>query len=944
VGVTTASGNVRVDVSITGKETASAATSSADKALKKLDMSAKGTAESLQRAFGRGTSGLVDTLKTKLASVEVPNFAAAGAKILGVVGIVGALAAGLIAAGTTGALLEARITSAFGSIAQAQSSLDAVGRAVSLDSLTKGVSVLKQAGAEVQITAAEMAKLTDAATAIGVSGDEAFTKLSEAIARGEASQLSSIGLFVNGEVVMRDYAKAIGKTADQLTFYDRQAATAAAATDALAKSTAKSADNFNELDKLGRAFSNLGTIINVGVLSPLAGALATALNVFVSDGESGVLKVERSFQQAGAAVADYDTALQAAIAKQAQLPGIVASLRVELAKLTGAAQGTVDVLVTEASVAAIDSALAESRKQLADQQRALAEYQGAIRRAETAANAAAAKIRQEIARVTAELEAKEGSAGKGNFRSRRGREAIELDQRRTELRRQLLEAQRQLSDVEAGSLTNVERLTSESGTRAELEERINLLVEKRAAVLAQQEAQALARFRSSLGDVNTLLGDSLSLLQRQDVVFKGMTNSNKLQKQLAADKFEIQRITTILGAEEIGKRLEGERAVLALRADQLRLAVAAARFAASFAEKTSSALQAAGLGKLAEFFSVTTGSALSDAEAQLATVEGRLAIVARGVDAAVRLRELAEKASFKGSAGKGGAAKVAKAPAAEKDKGVPAYVAELADRLGDLRGVVADLSASDLTGPLGRFDRDQAQAALDALTDYANRLASIKSETGELVGINALLQEGGVNPLTLALQEQLATWNAIDEATARYSATLGELASTLAGLTQGDADFSRLAASLGELSTGLSNFASATTDLGKVDAAIQGLGKFTAALFKDQKAQALTIGIMETIRAAVAFASYRYGEGALHVAAAGLAFAFAGKKSGSSGAQGSGSVQSRPVTAKTPLSGGGNVTINVQGFLVGSAQEAGVKLQGLLRSASGSGFAASGAL
>lgn len=942
MGVTTAAGNVRVDVSIRGTETASAATERANKALDKLDKSAAGTAASIQRAFGAGTSGLVDALKTKLEAVKLPDFALAGAKALAVVGIVTALSAALIQAGTAGALVEARMVGAFGSFANAERSLDAVGRAISLESLTKGVSVLKQAGAEVEITAAQMTKLTDAATAIGVSGDEAFTKLSEAIARGEASQLSAIGLFANGEVVMRNYAKAIGKTADQLTLYDRQAATAKAATDALTKSTAQGADNFNELDKLGRAFSNLGTLIQVEVLAPLAGALASAINLFVSDGEAGVLRVERSFEAAAGAVGDYDTALAAAITKQAQLPTIVASLRLELAKLTGEAQGTVDVLTTEASVASIDQALAEARKQLADQQRALADYQGSIRRAETAATATVARLRQEIASATLAIEQADASVGQGNFRSRRGREALELDQRRTELRRQLVDAQRQLSEVESGSLASVARLTEESEARAGLEERINLLVEKRSAVLAQQEAQALARFRTSLQDVNSILGDSLSLLQRQDVVFSGMTSTSKLQTQLAKDRFEIQRIQTILGAEEIGKRLEGERAVLALRSDQLRLAVAAARFAASFAEKTSEALQAAGLGKLAAFFAATTGGALADAENQLAQVEGRLSLVTRGVEAANRLRDLAERASYRPSAGKGGPAP--KTAPEHKEQVTPAYVAELADRLGDLRGVLADLSTADLTGPLGTFDRERSQAALDTLTEYATRLASVKSETGELVGINALLGETGVNPLTLALQQQLEVLGKVDAATAAYGATLSELSGIIGTLVQGDDTFSRLAAGLGEMAAGLTAFSESTTDLGKVDAAIQGLGRFTAALIKDQKAQAITIGIMETIRAAVAFAGQRYGEGALHVAAAGLAFAFAGRKSGKAGTQGSGAVQARPVTDKSPLTSGGNVTINVQGFLVGSAQEAGVKLQGLLRSASGSGFGASGAL
>jgi len=962
-------GNVRIDVNIRGKESASQTTAKASASLKTFEDQARRTTAGLRGGFGGALGAAVDILREKLDGVKLPNFALAAGKGAAFLGILGGLTAGLIRSGEAAARLESRMIGAFGSVSEAERALARVNNAVSLPALSQGVATLRQAGAEVELTSRQLAALGGAATAVGKSSDEAFTILAEAIARGEAASLNSVGLFVNGEAVMRDYAKTIGKTADELSLFDRQAATVRAALEGLNRTTAATSSNLDSIERFNNVLGSLFTSLQVGVLAPLAGAVADVLTLFFAEGTSGALTISRTFDQAALAVDGYSVAVDKASATTAKLPVEIARLRAEVAKLQGETSAGLAVLETASSLAEVDAAIAETSAALRTQERLIEDFRGAVGNVRGLLEAEEAKLpetRKRFLEINAEIATAKrvldslatGSRAAAIAAEHAGTQAKllwqirDLTAERVALEDDYMSILERRSDFEKQSEAHEAKLLEASDARRVIGEKLSLLEAKRSAIAGKTEesiANSVEKYKSTLGAIVGLHSKILGFLRQQDVAFVGMKNTIKLQRQIAADRFAITKAITLLEAAELRERLIGERGILELKKQELALVIASSKLATSISSGLSTAFAALGakggfVGAALSRAASSSSAATTQAETELASIETRLAAVAKGVEAADRLTDLSAKARFLPSKAIPGAKRVDDAAATRLAAANEEARRLLEERLSDLRVVIDEVKRSDVLDPFASFDRAQADEALSALVDYATKVAEVEDAEGRLIGISALLEVEGLNPITAALRSQIELWDAVSESVDRAASAIGEVSSIVSSFASGDEDFARLGAALSGLSGDLKTFAAASTDLGRLDAAILATGRFTAAMEEDTQKQALILGGMELVRAAVAVAAGRYEEALAHGAAAGIAFAYAGKsQSAAGGARGNAAI-ARPSAARAPVAEGGNVTVIVQGLLVGSTQELGARMHGILREARGTGFENTGAV
>ena len=109
-------------------------------------------------------------------------------------------------------------------------------------------------------------------------------------------------------------------------------------------------------------------------------------------------------------------------------------------------------------------------------------------------------------------------------------------------------------------------------------------------------------------------------------------------------------------------------------------------------------------------------------------------------------------------------------------------------------------------------------------------------------------------------------------------------------------------------------------------------GVATAAFVKNTKNKALVQGGFEAASSIAAFATGNIAGGVGHAAAASMFFALAGKSGG--GKKGGGQATTTGAltaggggpSGLSATSGGGAITVNVQGFALGSAREMGAKM------------------
>jgi hypothetical protein len=227
------SSSISTTLTIKGKDEASAEIDKSTKAAKGLSgqLHAAGKeAGSLTGALQQIGSGDAVGAMRSLSAMMGPGAGLAGAAALGAAGVAGvAVAIGAAAIKVTEWSIElerlrAQMQFAFaGGEAEAFALADAVG-GVAVESVIKLQTTLKASGAEGEINVAALQRITNAATVMGKTGDDALGAFADALRTGSTEALKSVGVFVNGKLAMKEYADAVGKVPLELTAAERSQA------------------------------------------------------------------------------------------------------------------------------------------------------------------------------------------------------------------------------------------------------------------------------------------------------------------------------------------------------------------------------------------------------------------------------------------------------------------------------------------------------------------------------------------------------------------------------------------------------------------------------------------------------------------------------------------------------------------------------------------------
>lgn len=225
--------SVTTNIVIKGQDDASAAINKASKsaqgltgALQQTQSKAQGLTGSLRSMVSGDVMGGLKGLSGGLGS----GGGLAGSAALAAAGIAGvAVAIGAAAVKATEWSIElerlrARMNFAFaGGADEAFALAKAIG-GVGVESVVKLSTTLKAAGVDGKITVKQMQAITNAATAMGKTGDEALSAFADAIRTGSGRALKQVGVFVSSEKAIKDYADSLGIATSGLTDAQRSQA------------------------------------------------------------------------------------------------------------------------------------------------------------------------------------------------------------------------------------------------------------------------------------------------------------------------------------------------------------------------------------------------------------------------------------------------------------------------------------------------------------------------------------------------------------------------------------------------------------------------------------------------------------------------------------------------------------------------------------------------
>jgi hypothetical protein len=218
--------SVTTNIVIKGQDDASAAINKASKSAKGLTGSleavqskAQGLTGSLRSMVSGDVMGGLKGLSGGLGS----GGGLAGSAALAAAGIAGvAVAIGAAAVKATEWSIElerlrAQMRFAFaGGEQEAFALADAIG-GVGVESVVKLSTTLKAAGVDGKVTVEQMQAITNAATAMGKTGDDALSAFADAIRTGSGRALKAVGVFVDSEKAVKEYADSLGVATSGLT-------------------------------------------------------------------------------------------------------------------------------------------------------------------------------------------------------------------------------------------------------------------------------------------------------------------------------------------------------------------------------------------------------------------------------------------------------------------------------------------------------------------------------------------------------------------------------------------------------------------------------------------------------------------------------------------------------------------------------------------------------
>ncbi|MHC4867427.1 MAG: coiled-coil domain-containing protein [Planctomycetota bacterium] len=871
----------------------------------------------------------------------------------------------LVAVLEQAAMKQAKLIGSFGSVEAAFKALEATNFAISMDALADGVATLQQAGIGLELTAGQMAKMGDVATQMGISGDDAFRRFSEAISKGSTRQLAAMGIFLDSQIVIRDYARAHDTATTALTNAEKQAAVQEAAIRALNETMTEGVTAFNELDRAQRVLDDAWTRFQVDVLAPLAGGLADIINLFRDAGDAkGVLKIQQNWMQARRALIDYEASVVRTKEQQQALPKEIANLRLELARL----QGDSLAKINELSAAAARLAAAEAVKKA---QANLAKIQGQeaerLTRRDALIKSSLATI-QSMANAYARTkklveEVRDEETGRWQLNDNILNSMTQAER----FRRQALEQRKQIA-----AISKQERGLAEEIAAANL--KVVLLREKQAA-FAKTEAGHAANIakinKFGLETLDQTINKTIALANREDVIFKGQKLGRKEKLALLKTQFEVQRQLAIIELSAARKKLIIERKTLMLARQKALLEAAILRGQGKHEEANRLLVQQA--QALRAIGNITAGIA--------ATIQGA---------AALRGAQFTGKGTGRGGGGRGrrggkftmtgeGEAEAARRLRSEREaileltraeKGVNSEtVALLEERIAKEkihRDFIEDrITHRERLARLEILELNRKKRILDIEKGRKQARRQARGEFG-LVSPEEKFKERleaiKKAPLTPEEKEQAIkkakaireldrlaqAWTHVGDAAAfaaeSQSAAVRAIAdavNTLGGQQE------KIKTLVLEIQNAIKGQSGATARA--AEAGIMIGGRVVAGFIKDEKAKAVVLALMETAAGIASLAAFNYPGAALHFASAALygAVAGTGKRSTAGGAGAAGAAARGGATASAQMperQKPGHTIININAPVIGATpQEVGAQLHQLVSKANGTGFGAEAA-
>ncbi len=283
--MTRAASNVSVKFTLKGEDKASAAINSAAQSTDRLRQSmgkaaetSSSLADSLRAAFSGDIRGSISGITSALGG------AGGGGGFAAAAGMATVSTAAFAAAATGAAIktlewateverVNTQLRRAFGSAEDAIAFANAVG-GVSAENVAKLRNAFEAANVKGEITVELLQKMTARASRFGRTGDEAVQAFTAALTSGETGQLRSIGLLVDGEQAVRQYAKAVGVGSDAL---DLNAKIQAIASETIDKANQVTDENSGALSRNEAALQRLNnTVLRAKLLlADLAGGPAS---------------------------------------------------------------------------------------------------------------------------------------------------------------------------------------------------------------------------------------------------------------------------------------------------------------------------------------------------------------------------------------------------------------------------------------------------------------------------------------------------------------------------------------------------------------------------------------------------------------------------------------------------------------------------------------------
>lgn len=582
-------GNATATIKIKGRDEASGA-------IRKAQDSVGGLAGSLASAQQR-SSGLSNSLGSLArgdlqgglggvsqalggASGIAGSAALAAAGVAGVVAGIGAAAVKITEMSIEVERLRAQMRFAFeGGEEEALALADAIG-GVAVESVVKLQTTLKASGVDASLTVEQLQAITNAATVMGKTGDDALIAFADAIRTGTGRALKGVGVFVSSEKAIKDYADSLGLATNQLTDADKSQAILNATIAALPGVAQAGTDAYGRQDRALATLSNATTAFKLELSALAAGPaveVVEALNEITSE-IGGLEKVARTtaklifapFRALYFGVQEGSRALDLALKRDfAGAAEAAASALIKLNPVTGALAQAVDDVSDAASnnaagakkqvdgmksVGVTSSGLAASLLQLGQAERSVAEW---TRTAGDAAAKAAAKRQQAAAKAAAERKRVQDLIKRQDAEFSAGLSAqLQADAARArEIRAAELDAVQAVAD-KLGALRDARMQAELAGAGEGEQRRIELLqieqdrvaglvaITNDLALTRQQAAQATA-------DIEATAAARRSVIHQQEMAQIAAEQAARIDMSLSTASAAVSGLQEIEGAERV---------------------------------------------------------------------------------------------------------------------------------------------------------------------------------------------------------------------------------------------------------------------------------------------------------------------------------------------------------------------------------------------------------